>query len=46
MPETVPLVGPTELDAAFTVLGIEDNPYLAEVETQLLQQILVALCNT
>jgi hypothetical protein len=43
---TTALVGPTELTQAFDVLGIADAPYLAEVETELLKQILIALCNS
>jgi hypothetical protein len=46
MPAVLPLVGSTELDEVFVVLGIENNPYLGQTRVELLKQILVALCNT
>ena len=40
-----PLFGEAELAQTYTVLGISDNPILGTTRQQLLQQILVALCN-
>lgn len=41
-----PLQGPAQEAITFQVLGIPDTPQYGETEVALLQQILVALCNT
>lgn len=43
---TGPLFGPAEEARAFEVLGISDNPIWGTTRQQLLQQILVILCNS
>lgn len=40
-----PLFGPAEVANTFVVLGIPDTPQFGTTRQQLLQQILVALCN-
>lgn len=46
MPAVLPLVGDSELEQVFAVLGNTDAQYLGQTRVELLKQILVALCNT
>lgn len=41
-----PLFGPAQVANTFVVLGIPDTPQFGDTEVFLLQQILVAACNS
>jgi hypothetical protein len=43
---TGPLFSPEEEAAVFAALGTSDNPIWGTTEQQLLQQLLVVLCNS